>query len=84
VPVQCQKSASSMMMGIGTPKSQSRMPLPMIFLLGRKGDRPDAIGAASHRSGKAPNKAQQAAKNEDATRFFCDGALRIQIQSSQM
>jgi hypothetical protein len=33
VPVQCQKSASSMMMGIGTPKSQSRMPLPMIFLL---------------------------------------------------
>jgi hypothetical protein len=26
---QCQKSASSMMIGIGTPSSQRRMPLPM-------------------------------------------------------
>jgi len=50
------------MMGIGTPKSQSRMPLPMIFLLmcgsGRKGDRSHMPSRSEPpSSGKAPNKA---------------------------
>ena len=65
VPVQCQKSASSMMMGIGTPKSQSRMPLPMIFLLmwfgAVRAIVPDAIAQRAALSGKAPNKAQKSA-----------------------
>src|ERR1700733_6181184 len=40
--VQCQNSASRMMTGSGTPKSQRRMPLPMIRSLYRAG-REDAV-----------------------------------------
>jgi hypothetical protein len=53
------------MMGIGTPKSQSRMPLPMIFLLnvvrGVRAIVPDAIAQPSAAK-RRTKRAQQSAK----------------------
>jgi hypothetical protein len=37
---QCQKSARRMITGIGTPSSQSRIPLPMIIFSLRRSERP--------------------------------------------
>jgi len=75
-------------MGIGTPKSQKQDASTHDFspyvARGVRAIVPDAIAQRAALSGKAPNKAQQSAKNEDATRFFCDGARRTQTPSSQM